>query len=321
MEDSYCLGNGIAKACAEKSGPRLKLSDHMIQHWDRIGFQPSEFKIEDDLDNIIDVEIRESSSFSPATKQIAPDNEEQSRFTGVVVKNLPEAIPGKDVLDILETAGLTDTPDYKIKRNNGKASIEVNNLDSKLCIEVIDNLNKATVHGNRIYCRGLSNLHSPVSKPQTSLPDKPNHTPMTQLPAVSAPAIKTTPTTEDSTAKSPLFPPLNPFPKTPLLKITPIHNNHLNSQIPGLPPAPLTKSQKKKLRKFRAKADHNNSLDDSDFEFTYESCAEDLENSKRKSKSVQDLVATIETIGVPINKRPYSPEEEKNSRRTKKKEA
>ena len=91
MEDSYCLGNGIAKACAEKSGPRLKLSDHMIQHWDRIGFQPSEFKIEDDLDNIIDVEIRESSSFSPATKQIAPDNEEQSCFTGVVVNKLGQS--------------------------------------------------------------------------------------------------------------------------------------------------------------------------------------------------------------------------------------
>ena len=42
-----CLGGSWAKKCEENKGEKVKLIDHMRALWDEIGFNPSEFKLED----------------------------------------------------------------------------------------------------------------------------------------------------------------------------------------------------------------------------------------------------------------------------------
>ena len=94
-----------------------------------------------------------------------PTNEETSLFTGVVIKNIPEALPKKDIEDLLAKSGVEDVAaKIKITTNNGKSTAEVTNLESEICCKVIEDLNETKVGENKIYCRGFSDLTSPTSQ-------------------------------------------------------------------------------------------------------------------------------------------------------------
>ena len=60
-----CAGNGIAKKCEEKCGPKVQLKDHMKEHWANIGFMPEEFSLSvenyDPHDVTNDVDIKEAT--------------------------------------------------------------------------------------------------------------------------------------------------------------------------------------------------------------------------------------------------------------------
>ena len=94
-----CPGGGIAKACNENGGTKVKLSEFMVEHWKSIGFAPTEFTLDEDIDTENDVEIKDSEKFTP--KKIELSEEEIGRLTGIILKNLPIALPDKDILEVL----------------------------------------------------------------------------------------------------------------------------------------------------------------------------------------------------------------------------
>ena len=118
--------------CDEKKGEKVKLTDHMIKHWKDIGFEPGTFKLDDDVDHADHVEIHTRQSFTPAAKKIETTAEEKALFTGVIIKNLPEALPIKYITDMLASAGVEDAESKtSISSNNHKATAEVINLSSE----------------------------------------------------------------------------------------------------------------------------------------------------------------------------------------------
>ena len=158
-----CLGGGIARQCDEKKGQKVKLVDHMAEHWREIGFQPSDFKLEvEDSESNEDVPIHTNLSFTPVTTRVEPSKEDINLYTGVVVKNIPEALPEKDIRELFVNAGV-DEGDLEIKlvTHNGKVTAEVINLESETCCKLIESLNETKVGENKIYCRGFSDLSSP----------------------------------------------------------------------------------------------------------------------------------------------------------------
>ena len=165
-----CPGGAIAKLCDEKSGPKVRLANHMAEHWKKIGFEPSTFKLEvDNSEATEDVSIHDKQRFTPAAKKTEPSAIETNLFTGVVIKNIPEALPRKHIEELLKNAGVDEVgPNTTIQTHNGKTTVEVINLGSDICCKVIENLNETKVSDNKIYCRGLSDLSSPM-KPNPEL--------------------------------------------------------------------------------------------------------------------------------------------------------
>ena len=62
---SDCLGGGIGKLCQEKGGEKVKLSDHMAEHWGKIGFKPNEFTLDEETEIDNDIELKEAGNFTP----------------------------------------------------------------------------------------------------------------------------------------------------------------------------------------------------------------------------------------------------------------
>ena len=133
----------------------------MVEHWRKIGFAPTEFMLDDDLDTENDVEIKDSDKFTPQKKELT--EKETTRFTGIILKNLPIALPDKDIIEVLIEAGAPTASNFQIHRPEGahKASAEINNLDSQECKNIIDQLQGKIINGNKVFCRGSSDLHTP----------------------------------------------------------------------------------------------------------------------------------------------------------------
>ena len=107
------------------------------------------------------MEIKDSEKFTPRKTELK--EEEAGRLTGIILKNLPIALPDKDILEALYEAGAPSSSSIEIQRPEGahKASAEINNLGSPDCKTIIGNLYGKIIHGNKVFCRGSSNLHSP----------------------------------------------------------------------------------------------------------------------------------------------------------------
>ena len=156
-----CPGGGIAKTCNENGGQKVKLPEFMVKHWKNIGFAPTEFTLDEDLDTENDAEIKDSSKFTPQKNELT--DEETARFTGIILKNLPIALSDKDINEVFNEAGAPTTRDIQIIRPEGalKASAEINNLDSMECKKIIDYFQGKVIHGNKVFCKGSSDLHTP----------------------------------------------------------------------------------------------------------------------------------------------------------------
>ena len=236
---SECPGGAIAKLCDEKKGQKVRLTDHMIKHWKAIGFEPGSFKLDDDVDNTDHVEIHTRQSFTPAAKKFDTTAEEKALYTGVIIKNIPEALPMKDITDMLAEAGVKNAESKtSLSSNNHKVTAEVIDLSSEICNEVIDKLNETKIGDNMIFCRGLSDLSSP------SKPNDRNNEEDKKLEV------------EDDVNEKPKSP------TSPLLSFS--------QDVPGLVTPILSLNQQKKLKRKqnRATKDASRDLNESDFDFS-----------------------------------------------------
>ena len=134
----------------------------------------------------LNIPINEESRFSPV-RQSPSEGLNKDRLTGVVVKNLPEALPDKEVELIVKAAGLDEKHLRKTTKFGGKMTVVINDLENKVCLEIIEKLDGMKVHDNKIYCKGLSELYTPEKKDGNSVDSNPVITPLGNKAA--APAV------------------------------------------------------------------------------------------------------------------------------------
>lgn len=69
-----------------------------------------------------------------------------------------------DITKAIQDAGVPNESKILISRpSNGlKASAEINDLDNSVCLNAISYLNGKVLFGNKIYCKGSSNLFTPT---------------------------------------------------------------------------------------------------------------------------------------------------------------
>ena len=173
-----CPGNGIAKKCEEKLGPKIQLKEHMRNHWEKIGFVPDNFSLptgEDDTNDVTnDVEIKENNFFTPPHRKQTPIENDTSRYSGVVIRNLPKDITVEEVTAYLRTKGLPSSVEtVKIDNNKKNTAAKVDALENKVCIELIKNIHEQIYNENKVYCRGMVEItvtnHVTASTPEKTV--------------------------------------------------------------------------------------------------------------------------------------------------------
>ena len=315
-----CVGGGFAKICQQKGGIKVPISAFMLDHWKAIGFEPTNFKLPEKTD----ATMHEATIFTPRFKKDAADNVDVEKYTGVVIKNVPESLPDTEVRRTLAEAGLADDEGkVNINRSGNKTCVEIDELDSKKCLELITNLNESIVHGNKIFCRGLSELSSPITSDngqnETSAEHKDDkkveeeiasqsgtQNPEQSLPSTLDPIIESLETaetygTESASLEQPLA--LGAKPKE-----NPIENR---PKIPGLSEIDRKKAEINKKKKLKeAKKNSRKYLD----EFDFTDC-EDSEAADTPKKSFSDLKSVFDNG----KRKQTSPVESEKSKKTKSK--
>ena len=221
----FCLGSGFAKVCQENKGERVRLVDHMKEHWASVGFAVENFKLdtpdeEDDKGPVTeDVPIKDGYRFSPPPKV---QQQTQASYIGVVVKNLPKLLPDDVIIEFLHDQGLpADSANaVQILESHKNKNVDIEGISEEHSKTLIQNINEKIFFNQKVYCRGLANLHIPKKD--------------------EAPLIKETPNTP--TSNSPQKTPKKPSPKS-----------SQTSHIPGLTQEEVDKAARKAARKEKEK--------------------------------------------------------------------
>ena len=158
-----CPGNAVARVCQEKNGPKITLRNHMIDYCKLIGFEHPEFKLPEDInDERNDMNIKESATFTPPYKSRKPSSGTAESFTALLVKNLPSAIPDKDIIEEFSKESLSDNVHINITRDGGdKATAELSNLDPDEAESLITNFRGKMYFGNKLFCKKMKSIFSP----------------------------------------------------------------------------------------------------------------------------------------------------------------
>ena len=241
MTAKDCLGDAFAKTCEQNNGLKVKLADHMKEHWKKIGFVPTNFRREalnedEDLELTEDVRIKDNNKFTPTHRK--PDNsDENAHFTSIIIRNLPKDIPDDEIKKFLVSKDLPkEHTELKIIRNKHNTNVEINSLDNVTCDTLIKNINEKKFFNIKTFCRGLSNLETPTkdSKKGDPTPEKPS-------------VAKDVSTCSNNTANA-----SSTDSTSSLVAQVPSDNVATPKKIPGLPPVNPKKSANK-LKKAAAK--------------------------------------------------------------------
>ena len=142
MTESACPGKAIARDC---DAPRVLLSDHMKQHWEKVGYEPdnSDMSEVDELD----IQIGRKEPELPPPDTLRPDHTE--KYTSVLINGFLKTADEKDVYDILVQGGLPSSyPIENIKKNDKNGQLIISDLDSTVCISLSKHIN-----GNKFFNR------------------------------------------------------------------------------------------------------------------------------------------------------------------------
>ena len=136
--------------------------------WQDIGYVPGdEVEMAAIHDDFGDYSEPPSTEFTPTKSLSNPD-----RYNGVSIRQFPKDTDTGEIIELLIQSGLPETlKESVVVRANGLVS--VNDLDNKICLELIDNIHGNKFFGRKLFCNGVIPL----------TPEKKDETPSVPVPA------------------------------------------------------------------------------------------------------------------------------------------
>ena len=102
-----CPGDAIARDCGNNGGARVMLSDHMKDLWNKVGFVPTAFELDNnDKDDMENDSVIRDTKFPPSYERPPPTSRDIEQFKGILVKNIPNRVGEEEILDLLVNHGL-----------------------------------------------------------------------------------------------------------------------------------------------------------------------------------------------------------------------
>ena len=174
---SECTGGAIARNCAIGGGERVFLSDHMKKLWEEIGFVPTTFeldeneKTEDDVEQAVkDAPKINETSFPSSMKHPEPSARDIEHFDGVTIRNIPNTLEDKDIVDFLMNHGLPhdhDIMNLRINKGDKNTHVVIDCLSPNDVQTMYMNIHflesKQKFFDVPLYCKCLRNM-TPVKK-------------------------------------------------------------------------------------------------------------------------------------------------------------
>ena len=157
----HCRGGAIARRCEAANGQKIEFSDYIWKLWQDIGYVPGdEVEMAAIYDDFGDYSEPPSTEFTPTKSLSDPD-----RYNGVSIRQFPKDTDTGEIMELLIQSGLPETlKESVVVRSNGLVSI--NDLDNKICLELIDNIHGNKFFGRKLFCNGVIPL-TPEKKDET----------------------------------------------------------------------------------------------------------------------------------------------------------
>ena len=147
--ESVCPGRAIARDC---TSTRVLLSDHMEEHWERIGYKPDT----DDLNEVdeLDIQVGMKDPQPEPAESLRPDHTD--KYSSVLIHGFSKTAEEKDIYDILLEGGLPS--DYQIgdiKKNDKNGQLLIENLSSAACISLTDHIHGKSFFKRKVYVNSI----------------------------------------------------------------------------------------------------------------------------------------------------------------------
>ena len=172
---SSCAGDGIAKNCKENGGKKIDLATHMKALWEKIGFSPTGFQLQDLTEEEqaeSDRVIKATDKFNPPLKRPEIKEKDIEKITGLEISNLPASKTDEEIKAFVEEKLESEINEISFKRKNKKVAVKIdtrNKVKGEKILEVVQQIqfisSKEKIFGNPLYCRVLKDL-TPVKEPE-----------------------------------------------------------------------------------------------------------------------------------------------------------
>ena len=135
----------MARDC---TSDRVLLSAHMEEHWVKVGYRPDT----QDLNEVdeLDVQIGRKEPEPAPADSLRPDHTE--KYTSVLINGFSKIADEKDIYNILLEGGLpTEYEISKIKKNEKNGQLQIENLDSTVCVSLTDHIHSKKFFNRKVF--------------------------------------------------------------------------------------------------------------------------------------------------------------------------
>ena len=157
-----CPGSAVARDC---TSDRVMLSDHMLGHWNKIGYKPEAAAL-DGVDDLPEPEIQVGKTKKDLT--VISENKLASKYRSVIVKGFASEQSLETVTQELAKCGL---PTQIIQKNEKSGSLTLSSLEPEQCLTIMDMMHGRKFLGRKIFVTFV--VASSPTKPQPSEPSEP----------------------------------------------------------------------------------------------------------------------------------------------------
>ena len=152
---SKCPGKALAKDCTSE---KVLLSEFMELYWESISFKPETKDMNDVDDDPEEEEVSSKNKEESNPRTIIFDTSNINKYSGVVIKGIRKDSDQKELLQILQAAGLPSNfgiEDCQLIDRFEQTTIYIHDLKSETWLELVNNLHGKFEFGKKLSAYSL----------------------------------------------------------------------------------------------------------------------------------------------------------------------
>ena len=163
-----CPGAAVARNC---TADRVLLSDHMSEHWQKIGYRPETDAL-NEVDDMMEIEVQVGGKKQETL--VIPESNLTSKYKSIIVKGFKPDTPIETIMELLSEHGGPEVyQEDDVVRNVKTGNLTVSNLKPEECLTIMENMNRNRFFKRQIFVTSIvpdSPVKTPSDPANSSLP-------------------------------------------------------------------------------------------------------------------------------------------------------